>query len=214
MLMLRGMSLLAAASAAAVLLPSSAKAAATISFVESGGVVTATLSGNISNASATPMSVSNFGPGTQPASAYVSFTPSGGFPGGPVFLFDVNGPTDFGSGTFIPASTSSGDTLGFFGGFSDFFLDGSYVQGSALNATDTFAGQTFASMGLSPGTYVYDVLGPQGAISDTLTVIIGSGGSGGIGGVPEPATWAMMLLGFAAIGFVVRKRKTMQGQLV
>jgi len=25
--------------------------------------------------------------------------------------------------------------------------------------------------------------------------------------VPEPATWAMMLLGFAAVGFGMRKRK-------
>jgi len=28
------------------------------------------------------------------------------------------------------------------------------------------------------------------------------------GAVPEPATWAMMLLGFGAIGMVARRRRT------
>ena len=28
------------------------------------------------------------------------------------------------------------------------------------------------------------------------------------GGVPEPSTWAMMLLGFGAIGFTIRRRKS------
>ena len=32
-----------------------------------------------------------------------------------------------------------------------------------------------------------------------------------INGVPEPATWAMMLLGFGAIGFAMRRRKDTQG---
>lgn len=29
----------------------------------------------------------------------------------------------------------------------------------------------------------------------------------GVGGVPEPATWAMMLLGFAGIGAIIRRRR-------
>ena len=28
--------------------------------------------------------------------------------------------------------------------------------------------------------------------------------------VPEPATWAMMLLGFGAVGFAMRRRKQME----
>jgi len=45
---------------------------------------------------------------------------------------------------------------------------------------------------------------------------VGTGGSGSYsgnfnitnsGGVPEPATWAMMLLGFGGIGFSVRRRR-------
>jgi hypothetical protein len=33
------------------------------------------------------------------------------------------------------------------------------------------------------------------------------GGGGGQGGVPEPATWAMMILGFGAAGTVLRRRR-------
>jgi len=28
-----------------------------------------------------------------------------------------------------------------------------------------------------------------------------------VGAVPEPATWAMMLLGFGAVGFAMRRRQ-------
>jgi len=37
-------------------------------------------------------------------------------------------------------------------------------------------------------------------------------GRGGPGPVPEPATWAMMLLGFGAVGFGLRKRKATRGE--
>lgn len=33
-------------------------------------------------------------------------------------------------------------------------------------------------------------------------------GADAVGAVPEPATWAMMLLGFAGIGFAMRRRRT------
>ena len=52
--------------------------------------------------------------------------------------------------------------------------------------------------------------------NNTLTVSGYTGGGGefsgdltfAAGAVPEPATWAMMLLGFAGIGSVVRRRKS------
>jgi hypothetical protein len=30
----------------------------------------------------------------------------------------------------------------------------------------------------------------------------------GVGGVPEPSTWAMMILGFAGVGFMAYRRKS------
>jgi hypothetical protein len=37
------------------------------------------------------------------------------------------------------------------------------------------------------------------------------GGGGGQGGIPEPATWAMMILGFGGVGAVMRRRRTVFG---
>ncbi|MFC3595135.1 PEPxxWA-CTERM sorting domain-containing protein [Novosphingobium piscinae] len=44
-------------------------------------------------------------------------------------------------------------------------------------------------------------------VFDDLTFGSTTAGSGGnTGAVPEPSTWAMMLLGFAAVGMAMRKR--------
>ena len=43
--------------------------------------------------------------------------------------------------------------------------------------------------------------------SIVLSPGIGNGDVGGGGGVPEPSTWAMMLLGFGALGAVARSRR-------
>jgi MYXO-CTERM domain-containing protein len=64
---------------------------------------------------------------------------------------------------------------------------------SALSGSATFNG-TLASLGLTPGTYVYTWnSSPVGAAlrDDSITVKIG---------VPEPSTWTMMALGFAGLG--------------
>lgn len=37
---------------------------------------------------------------------------------------------------------------------------------------------------------------------------IANGTPGGVGGVPEPATWALMILGFGAVGSALRRRKS------
>ena len=53
-----------------------------------------------------------------------------------------------------------------------------------------------------------------GASTYTLTINGDNSGAGSLGGsitirqaVPEPATWAMMLLGFGAVGFAMRRRR-------
>ena len=43
--------------------------------------------------------------------------------------------------------------------------------------------------------------------SEPITVTPVTGGGGGNGGVPEPATWALMLTGFSALGMALRRRR-------
>lgn len=200
MLMLRRMSLLVAASAAAVLLPSSANAAVTINIVESGPDVIATATGNISPAAFGTPNCCDISAYAAPNGAQIGFNSSSSPYHGSLNLLPISGPSSFGPGSFTGATSSSGaDALLVAGNSNLLYVNGTYVLGSPLALTDTFAGQSLASMGFTPGTYVYSLFDASGVPVDTVTVNIG---------VPEPATWAMMLLGFGAIGFAVRRRKS------
>ena len=68
----------------------------------------------------------------------------------------------------------------------------------------TFAGSTFASLGLEEGTYVWswDAQSPNFALSTgtSFTLIIGNNGV-----IPEP-TSLMIFGGIAGIGLMVRRR--------
>jgi PEP-CTERM motif len=61
-----------------------------------------------------------------------------------------------------------------------------------------FAGQTLTSTTIVSSGYETLVLGETVASSDTV---------GTPGGVPEPASWAMMLVGFGGLGGVLRRRR-------
>jgi hypothetical protein len=78
-------------------------------------------------------------------------------------------PNSFGSGYTAPTSYS-GQTFGIQDGSlgKDIILPIGYTSGSPLSGTATFANKTISSMGLTPGTYLYD----WG--SDSITLQIGS----------------------------------------
>jgi PEP-CTERM motif len=101
----------------------------------------------------------------------------------------VIGPASFGSGGTELASTGSGDLFGVASIEGVIGVPENYVSGSTLFGSVTFDNATIASLGLTPGTYVYTW--GSGAHADSLTVDI----------VPEPSTWVMMLIGFAGLGF-------------
>lgn len=74
-------------------------------------------------------------------------------------------------------------------------------------------GQNFFGARADPGSYITSVAFDTNAlgVSDVRQVRIG--GIAPIGAVPEPATWGLMLLGFAGIGFVLRRRKAPEQRL-
>ena len=108
----------------------------------------------------------------------------------------ISGPTDFGPGAGLVGSSGAGDAIGVDGGNGQIWVPDGYVSGSALSSGAVWHNQTFASLGVTPGTYVW--IWGQGPTADSFTLSIG---------VPEPATWAMMICGMLGLGAVLRRRR-------
>jgi hypothetical protein len=119
---------------------------------------------------------------------------SGTFGGG-----NIAGPVNSSAGTVNDATTSGGvisfasDFLTFQAGDQSY----SFSLTSIVDPLNASTGQSLDSFGaVATGSF-------EAALS----------GGGGQGGVPEPATWAMLIVGFAGVGFAVR-RKARQDALV
>jgi hypothetical protein len=110
------------------------------------------------------------------------------------------GPTSFGSGFAAFANTGSGDFVGISGGtrITALFVPLGYVSGAALSDSMTFNNATFASLGVTPGTYVWSW--GTGLENQNFTLVIESAG------VPDGGS-TVSLLGFALLGLVGLRRK-------
>jgi len=149
--------------------------------------------------------------GTSPVTATIGNTPQvGGTVAAPVsfsdsFLFTIGPPggglIGTGSGSIITSSSLQFSA-------TDLDLTSVIVNGVALTITRT-AGGLIESAGASNVNIFSGQL-------NNITVTGVSRGLGSYGGnltfvplaaVPEPGTWALMLLGFGAIGFSMRRRR-------
>jgi hypothetical protein len=72
--------------------------------------------------------------------------------------------------------------------------------------TDLIENYALAGIPLDAGTYTLTVQGTRGDSGSFGGNV--SFEAGRVGDVPEPATWAMMLLGFGAIGWQLRRRRS------
>jgi len=108
------------------------------------------------------------------------------------------GPTSFGPGGFFFATTGSGDLVGISSGARALYVPLGYVSGNPLSDTMTFNSATFASLGLTPGTYIWSW--GTGLPNQNFTLIIGGAG------VPDGGS-TVSLLGFALLGLVALRRK-------
>jgi hypothetical protein len=74
-----------------------------------------------------------------------------------------------------------------------------------LESTSTYDNATFASLGVTPGVYVWSW--GSGATDDTFTLDIGTAA------VPESSTWALMLLGFVGLGFAAHRSAKLKASI-
>lgn len=109
----------------------------------------------------------------------------------------ASSPGAFSSGGLTFANAATGDFIGASGGVIG--VPGGYTSGGLLSDTATWNNATFASLGITPGIYVWTWGSPLNGSADSLTLDIG---------VPEPATLALMGAGLAGIAAARRRRKS------
>jgi hypothetical protein len=167
-----------------------------VNLTETGGDVVATGSGTIN---LTDLSF-NIGSGGFPPVIIPNVGEAlFGLPGSAIDLYDTPiGPASFGSGGTEATNIGTGDYVGIISISTNPFIDElavprNYVSGSALQSTATWTGQTFASLGVTPGTYTWTW--GTGANGDFFTMNIGASS------VPEPSS---LLLGVCGLGAIAR----------
>jgi hypothetical protein len=167
----------------------------TVTLQEVGTDVVATGSGPINLTGLTPFVNSQ---DTNPAIlALLGLIDTGAF----ASIVDVyqgfTGPATFGSGGAFSPNTASGDFVGIAGFFGLLSVPENYVSNTALSNSMTFNNATFASLGLTPGTYVWTW--GTGLENQNFTLRIGVG-------VPDGGS-TVALLGFALLGLTALRRK-------
>ena len=92
--------------------------------------------------------------------------------------------------------------------YSGFGTTGTLLQSGAITNTGNTRTASLSQFNLNVGNYTIaytgNVTGPPAGVGSDITF---GAGATPTGSVPEPATWAMMVLGFGSSGFVLRRRK-------
>jgi hypothetical protein len=173
---------------------SSAQGIMIVDAVETGGNVVFTGSGTLDKTGWTlvPNSGDDFAfinpdrilvVGPTPAVASARFTSPPSFAG----------PSNFGLDNQTFASSGSGDIFGLFFDSVQLVVPGGYVRGDPLSGTSTYSGETFASLDMDIGSYMWTW--GSGATADSFKLNV----------VPEPST--AVLAGLGLIGLASRRRR-------
>ncbi len=191
---LKTTTLLAAVLVAAVIFTAGpANAAVILNAEEVGGDVVISGGGTLDLALATPGMVDSFPPILDYDDVWIGQSPASQFFNMP----NAAGPTSIGSVPYTNADSSTGNMVGISfaqGGGVATLVPHEYVSNDPLSGDATFNGETFASLGLVPGssfTWTWDTSDASG---DFFTLNI----------VPEPATLSLLAIG--GLAMIRRKR--------
>ena len=178
---------------------SEAQAAYTVTLTQQGPNVVATGSGTIDLTGLTSEPGGSSTAGLVPNEANINT--------GPVSIeardsySGFTGPTSFGSGGTTFASSGSGDIVGIaVDGENIVKVPSGYVSGASLSDTSTYDSATFASLGVTPGTYVW-TWGPVAA-DDSFTLDIVAPAA-----VPEPSSLALLALPLGLVILLAARRR-------
>ncbi len=166
-----------------------AQASYIVTLVQEGGNVVVTGSGSIDLAALTascPTSCftnAGLNPIFGAISTGASTSPFDSVPS--LFYAGFTGPTSFGGGGAIFPNVGSGDTVAIDGTHDILSVPLDYVSGSAFLDSSTYFGETFSSLGVTRGFYVWKW--GSGPTADSFTLDIGS--------VPEPSSLLLSALG-------------------
>jgi hypothetical protein len=124
----------------------------------------------------------------------------------PGFELHINGPsTAFLTANAVPITPGWHQfTVTDSGGNYNFYLDGSNIGSTSFGGAFP-APSAPLEFGFADGGAPF-----PGLLEDVVlyNVALTPGEVSALGGVPEPSTWAMMLLGFAGLGFMAYRRKS------
>ena len=164
----------------------SAQAGYIVTLTQQGPNVVASGSGAIDLSGLTPDGTDGTGAGLIPRAGDI-FT-------GPATLITSSlytgftGPTNFGGGGISVASSGSGDAVAMIFDQADLAVPLGYISGSSLSDTSIYNSQSFASLGVIPGTYQW-VWGSGGPFR-SFTLQIGVAAAA----VPEPSGMLLLVL--------------------
>ncbi len=167
-----------------------------ITFSESGSNVVAQGSGTLNVASLVLQGHGLSGGFVSPSAAEVGV----GIYGQNNLYQGFTGPTAFGTGGIIVASSSSGDIAGIEGAVGNYLIAPfNYTSGTALSGSATWDNTTITGLGLTPGTYTWTW--GSGATADSFEVVIPAS-------TPEPDSMipAGLAVGLFGFGAWIRRR--------